>query len=541
LLPDILAGLMVAAIAIPEQMATAKLGAFPPQTGFIAFIAATMAFVVFGASRFTSVGADSTITPIFAAGLTLIAQPGQHAYLMLAGTLALLVGTILIAAGLLRLGWIANLLSIPVTTGFLAGIAVHIAISQLPTALGIHPVQGDVVHEFAGVLRESGRTNLYTLGLTAGVLATTLLAERFSPRIPGALFGLILAAGAVILLHLGSQGVEMLGPLSPFAFSANASLPDFQDVVRLIPLALILSLVIMVQSAATARSFPSPAGSETDFDHDLIGVGAANVVSAIAGAFPINTSPPRTAIAAETGARSQACGLVAAAMVALLAIFGSKLLRTVPSAALAGILLFVSLRITRMRVMLTIWRESRAEFSLVTATVLAIIVLPIEIGVGLGITFSVLHGMWTATRTRLIEFKNVPGTSVWWPPGESNGGTTLDGVRVVAFQAPLSFFNAEEFRADLAGVLTDVSTKLIVLEASGIAEIDFTAAQALKDVIQRCRDRRVTFAVARLESVRARGALVRFGVMDLLKAEYVFRSVDEAIKSLAPSLHIVLQ
>ena len=121
----------------------------------------------------------------------------------------------------------------------------------------------------------------------------------------------------------------MLGPLSPFAFSANVSLPDFQDVVRLIPLALILSLVIMVQSAATARSFPSPAGSETDFDHDLIGVGAANVLSAIAGAFPINTSPPRTAIAAETGARSQVCGLIAAAMVALLAIFGSKLLRTV--------------------------------------------------------------------------------------------------------------------------------------------------------------------------------------------------------------------
>ena len=194
-----------------------------------------------------------------------------------------------------------------------------------------------------------------------------------------------------------------------------------------------------------------------------------------------------------------------------------------------------------MRVILTIWRESRAEFSLVTATVLAIIVLPIEIGVGIGIIFSVLHGMWTATRTRLIEFKNIPGTTVWWPPGESNGGTTLDGVHVVAFQAPLSFFNAEEFRADFAGVLADVSTKLIVLEASGIAEIDFTAAQALKDAIQRCHDRHVTFAVARLESVRARGALVRFGVMDLLKAEYVFRSVDEAIKSLAPSLHIVLQ
>ena len=144
MLPDALAGLMLAAIAIPEQMATARLGDFPPEAGFVAFVAATLAFVVFGASRYLSVGADSTITPIFAAGLVLVAQPGSHAHPILAVSLALLVGTLLIAAGLLRLGWIANLLSIPVTTGFLAGIAVHIAVSQLPIALGIHPGQGDV-------------------------------------------------------------------------------------------------------------------------------------------------------------------------------------------------------------------------------------------------------------------------------------------------------------------------------------------------------------------------------------------------------------
>jgi MFS superfamily sulfate permease-like transporter len=403
-------------------------------------------------------------------------------------------------------------------------------------------VQGDVVRQFAGLLGDAGHANLYTLALAVGVLAITLLAEQFSPRVPGALLGLILSAGAVMLFGLASRGVEMIGPVVPFTLSANASLPDLQDVIRLFPLALILSLVIMVQSAATARSFPSPAGGESDFNQDLIGVGAANVLTAVAGAFPVNASPPRTAIVAETGARSQVCGLVAAAMVALLAIFGSELLRTIPSAALAGILLFVSWRITRLGVMITIWRESRAEFSLLAATVLAIVLLPIEIGVGFGIAFSVLHGMWTATRTRLIELQNIPGTTVWWPPGENNGGTTIDGVHVVAFQAPLSFFNAEEFRTDFAGVLADASTKLIVLEAGGIAEIDFTAAQALKDAIRTCHDQGVTFAVARLESVRARGALVRFGVMDELKTEYLFRSVDDAIKTLAqPPQRIVPQ
>jgi MFS superfamily sulfate permease-like transporter len=534
LLPDALAGLMLAAIAIPEQMATARLGDFPPEAGFVAFVAATLAFVVFGASRYLSVGADSTITPIFAAGLALVAQPGSQAYLTLAVSLALLVGALLIVAGLLRQGWIANLLSIPVTTGFLAGIAVHIAVSQLPTVLGIHPGQGDVVHQIASLLAGAKGANLFTLALATGVLAITLLAEHITPRIPGALLGLVLASVAAVALNLGARDVAMLGPLAPLTVPAKVSLPHLQDIIHLVPLAFILTMVIMVQSAATARSLPLSASSDSDFNRDLIGVGSANILAALAGAFPVNASPPRTAVAAESGARSQACGLMAAALVGSLAFFGSGLLRHVPSAALAGVLLYVSYRITRVRTMLSVLSQSKGEFALIAATIMAIIVMPIEIGVGLGIFFSLLHGMWAATRTRLIELENVPDTTVWWPPDESISGKILGGVRVVAFQAPLSFLNAEVFRADFAAMMAEGSTKLVVLEASSIVEIDFTAAQVLKDAIQKCHDRGITFALARLESVRARRALVQFGVMDVLNAQNLFRSVDDAIRARAP-------
>lgn len=533
--PDILAGLMLAAIAIPEQMATAKLGAFPPEAGFIAFVAATVAFVIFGASRYVSVGADSTITPIFAAGLALIAPPGLHAYVALAVTLGFLVGAMVLAAGILRLGWIANLLSTPVTTGFLAGIAVHIAVSQLPTALGIEAGHGDLPDQLASLIAGASHTKPFTLALALGVVAITLLSERVNKRIPGALLGLVLAGGATFLLGLDGKGVAMLGQVAPATLSASFGLPQLHDVIRLLPLALIVSLVILVQSAATARSFPSPSQALSAFDRDLIGVGAANVLAAVAGTFPVNASPPRTAIAVEAGSHSQVSGLAAAALVCVLAVFGSGLLGHIPSAALSGVLLYVSWRITRFGTMLTVLRQSRSEFALIAVTVLGMIVLPIETGVGLGILLSLLHGMWTVTRTRLIELVNVPDTTVWWPTGESSGGRRLEGVRVVAFQAPLSFFNAEEFGADLASLLGQDSLKLIVLEAASIVEIDFTAAQVLRDGVRKFHDAGIIFAIARLESVRALHALSQFGVMSELGNGFVFRTVDDAIRALAPA------
>src|SRR3954465_10280410 len=208
---DLLAGLTLAAIAIPEQMATARLGGFSPQIGFFAFIAGSLGFAMLGSNRFLSCGADSTITPIFAGGLLLMAASGSPNYMALAMALALLVGLILVAGSLFRLGWIANLLSTPVTTGFLAGISVHILVSQMPVVLGLPTPGGPMLERIATLARHLGEANLYTVCIGFGVLAVVAMSEQISAKIPGALIGLIVATSAVIWARLEHKGVSVVG------------------------------------------------------------------------------------------------------------------------------------------------------------------------------------------------------------------------------------------------------------------------------------------------------------------------------------------
>jgi MFS superfamily sulfate permease-like transporter len=531
---DLAAGLTLVAISVPEQMATARLGGFPPEIGFLAFIAGAIGFAVFGTNRFLSVGADSTITPIFAGGLAMAAAAGSADHAAMAAALALGVGIVLVGAGLLRLGWIADLLSVPVTTGFLAGVSAHIVASQLPALLGVPAADGSLVHRLAVIAGELAGANLYCLALGLGVLALTFICERIGARIPGALIGLVLATAAVLLFGLQEHGVAVLnitGSAVPhFAWPAVS----FADFTRILPLALIVSVVVMLQTAATTRSFVSDPGQAARVDRDFIGVGAGSLVAGLFGAFPVNASPPRTAIAAETGGRSQVAGVLAAVLIFLLAAFGAKLLALVPQTALAGVLLFIASRIFRVRIMAEVYRRSRAEFALIILTMLSIVALPIETGVGIGIVVSLLHGVWATVRVKPIEFEQVLGTSIWWAPTAKRPGSRLSEVAVVAFQAPLAFLNAHRFQEGLLELIERRSEppKLIVLEASSLSSIDFTAAQILSEVIRHYQAAGVVFAVARLESVRAQDAVARFGIVDLLGEDRIFYSVDEAIRTL---------
>ena len=532
---DIVAGLTLAAIAIPEQMATARLGGFAPQIGFFAFIAGSVGFAMCGANRLLSCGADSTITPIFAGGLALLAASGSPDYQALAVALALMVGAMLIASGVFRLGGIANLLSTPVTVGFLAGISVHILVSQMPGVLGLPPPSGPMLARIAILAQHLGDANIFTLMIGFGVLAVVALSEAISAKIPGALIGLIAATLAVITADLEQRGVHVVG-LVPASLPVP-SLPDIslERWARLVPLSLLITIVVMVQTAATTRSFLSDPDQPADVDRDFLGAGAGSVLAGLFGAFPVNASPPRTGIVAETGGRSQVAGLFAAGLVLGLLTFGAALLRHVPEAGLGGVLLFVALRIIRLRQIVSIYRASFGEFMLIVATAAAIIVLPIEQGVGLGIMLSLLHGIWSITQTRLVQFDRVPGTTIWWPTSPHVAGERVPEVSVVAFQAPLTFLNAATFRSDVRHILktSRPPPKLLVLEAGGIPEIDFTAAQTLRELIKACDAAGVMVAVARLESLRAQAAFERFGIHDVLPRERIFHSVDEAVRALA--------
>ena len=532
---DAVAGLTLAAIAIPEQMATARLAGLPPRIGFFALLAGAIGFALFGASRRLSVGADSTIAPIFAGALAVLAAGAPAHYATAAAALGLLVGFILICGGALKFGFIADLLSIPVMTGFLLGIAGHILVSQAPSALGLEPSSGPFGQQALSIIERAHAANPWTLAIGLGVLAIMLAGERLSPRFPGALIGLCLAELATVALGLEGRGVATLGSLDGAAPSFSLPMISWDEFWVVAPLAVLVALVVMVQTAATTRSFPD-GGDGPDVNRDFIGVGTANALAGLIGAFPVNASPPRTAIVAETGGASQLAGLISAAIALAVLLVGGQALGHAPRAALAGVLLFVATRLVRVGVMADVWRRSRAEFLLIVVTALAILALPIEQGVSVGVLLSVLHGVWTTTRVKPVEFERIPGTSIWWPRDREAKGELQPGVQVIGLQAPLSFLNAYNFRRAIERFVSeDKPTRLIVIEANALVEIDYTGATVLDELVRRLRGKGVDVAVARLESVRAQQSFARLGLFALIGRDHVFRSVQEAIDALARS------
>ena len=534
---DLAAGLTLAAIAIPEQMATARLAGLAPQVGLFAFVAATVGFAVFGANRVLSAGADSTIAPIFAGSLAALAVAGTPDYAELAAVLAIMVGVMVAVAGVVRMGWVADLLSKPVLTGFMAGIAIHILLSQAPAALGLPEESGDVYHRLGQLAGAIGHTNAVAAAIALGVLALTMGAERLSPRLPGALIAL---AGATIVasaLGLARHGLPVLGALpGGLPRPVWPRLHPMSLLPLLVGLTGVVGLVVMVQTSATTRAF-SGDDADPDINRDYIGVGAASVFAGLFGAFPVNASPPRTAaVSRSAGGKSQVGGLAAAGAVLLLAAFGGRLLADTPTAALAGVLFFVAQRIFKLRDFVHLMRRTPAEFALAALTAVLIVLLPIQTGVAIGIFLSLAHGVFTITRARVIPFEQVAGTTVWWPTTPDRLGAATGDVLVVGFQAPLSFLNAFAFRRDVEMAIAAKGRRprLLVLEASSIVEVDFTAAEVLSDAIRKARSEGVEFAIARLESVRAASKLERFGVLDVLGPHHLFHSVQEAIAALAP-------
>jgi MFS superfamily sulfate permease-like transporter len=524
---DALAGVTLAAIAIPEQMATARLGGLAPEMGFLALAAGAVGFALFGASRRMSVGADSTITPIFAGALAVAGAP----YAGEVALLALLVGVALVVAGGLRLGFVADLLSIPVTTGFLAGVAAHILTSQAPSLMGVPAPHGPTPIQLWTLAHELGEARWLTLVLGLGVTAFIVAGEKLAPRFPSAIVAVCAATVLTVVFHLEAHGVETLGSISGVTLGVSLPPVSYDALRKTAGLAVIVAAVAMMQTAATSRAFIDDPTRGADVDRDFIGVGAGNIVASLLGAFPVNASPPRTAVVAETGGRSQLGALIAAALALGLALFGGGALAHVPHAALAGVLAFIAIRILRVGAMIDVARRSPAEFVLIVLTFVAIVALPIEQGVGAGIGLSIVHGLWTVTRARIVEYVRIPGTSIWWPKSSKQTGETLAGVNVIGVQAPLSFLNANALHDAL---LKLIGAKLLVIEANALVEIDYTGAKVLTDAVTRLQGAGVTVAVARLEAVRAQEGFERQGLTALIGATHIFHSVEEAVRALAP-------
>ena len=532
---DLVAGVMLAAIAIPGQLATARLAGTPPETGIYAFAAGSLAFAAFGANRFMSVAADSTIAPIFAGALTSIAVVGTAHYAELATLLALMVGIVLLTIGLLRAGWLATLLSVPVTTGFLAGISIHIIVGELPTLMGIPGEMGHLLVRLIHIFSRVGDTNVWALAIGVGVLAVTIGTAQISSRVPGALIGLFGAGLAVALFHLDGHGVSVLGPLSVRVPGlALPPFPGIEELGRLVPLALVVAMVCVMQTAAVASTFPSDEGKPDDVSQDFAGVGAGSVLAGLIGSFAVDSSPPSTAIVRESGGHSQIASLTAVGLMIALVVLAARMTAYLPHAALSGILVYIALRIFRLGEMVRIYHRGGFEILLVAACAALVVILPIETGMLLAIVLSFMHSLYIVARPRCVELARVPGTSVWWPPSAAMQGEHVDGVLVFAPAAPLNFTNAARICSDMKSAVggKQPPITLLVIEASSMIDIDYTGSQMLMKTIAELKAKGIAIAIARLSGEQAQNQASRSGLLEAIDADHAFLSVEDAVRKL---------
>jgi len=532
---DLLAALTLLVIAVPEQLATSRLAGMPPISGFYAFAAGTLLFALLGSSPQMSVGADSTIAPLFAVGVARFAATGSPHYIDLVGILALLVGAIVALVGILRLGWIAELLSAPIIAGFMSGVAVIIIVHQLPDLFGLASVSGSTLNRISVVVRHLGDTSAATLVIGLAVFAIVVAGERIDRRLPGALVGLVGSTVAVAAFSLRAHGVAVLGAVAHGAPRLGLFDLSWSTLGEVAPVAAVVALVVISQSAATTRAFADQGRYEVDVGRDFVGVGAGSIAAGLVGSFPVNASPARTAAVASASGRTQATGLAAAAVVIAL-IPAAGLLKDVPLATLAAVLIFVATRIFRVHDLRAIARFDRFELGLALVTLLTVALVGVEQGIGVAVGLAILDRTRLSARPQLHVLGRIQGSTSWVPLSVDSRAAQVPSVLAVLFATPLWYANAVHFRAELKQAMArGVGVpRLVVLDALGMSDIDFTGARTLSEVLDELDADHIDLAVARAGE-HVREALRRSGLESRIGADHFFPAVDAAVTSLAPA------
>jgi SulP family sulfate permease len=532
--PDVLAGLTLVAIAVPEQMATAGLANVTAVTGLYAFIAGTLVFAALGRDGHLSVGADSTIAPVMAAGVAAVAVVGSPHYRDLVSFLAIMVGALIVAIGLLRLGWIAEFLSTPVITGILAGIAVEILVRQLPAIGGLAGGGTTTLGRLSKVGSELGHVNTWSMGIALAVFAVIMAAERVDRRIPGALIGLVGSTVAVAAGGLKAHGVAVLGAIHGGLPTLAVPSASWSDAGRLVLPALTVAFVCVAQTAATVRASSAGAPAARDFNRDLVALGAGSLVAGVSGSFAVNSSPPRTEVVRASGGRTQLTGIVAAVVALVVVLVATGLLRDLPRATLGAILVFVATRLFRIPHFRAILHFDVLEFALAVVTLLAVALFGIEVGVVVALVISLADRTRRAARPRDVILGRVPGTDHWIPPDVGHPTEQVPGIIVYLLYAPLWYGNADYIRLRVRGIVDSVDPPVhaFILNVNAMSDIDFTGARALGDLAAELQARGVTLAIARASHL-VHHDLKHSGLLQTIGPDRLFATVEDAVSALA--------
>ena len=413
-------------------------------------------------------------------------------------------------------------------------MAVIIVAHQLPDLLGLPPASGSNQHRFAYVLSHLNEVNGWSLAIGLGVLAIVVVSARLDRRIPGALIGMIVSTALVGSLDLQAHGVAVLGPIKTGAPQLGLKGLSWSTLGSLAPLASVVTLVVLTQTAATTRAFAEKGGYDVDAGRDFLGVGAGSVLAGLVGSFPVDASPPRTGALVAAGGRTQAGALGAAAAVLLLIPFAG-FLKDVPLATLAAILMYIAVRLFDGRDLAAIYHFNLFEFGLAAVTLLAVVLIGVEQGIGVAVGLAILDRIRLSSRPQLHVIGRIPGTTSWTPPrAGSPPPNTVPGVLVVLFATPIWYANAIHFREQVSAALAEASgpVRVFVLDAIGMSDIDYTGIRSMRQVIDLFERDGIAFGIARA-GVHLHDSLQRSGLAARIGEDHFFSSVNEAVTALA--------
>lgn len=537
---DVVAGLVLTALLVPQGMAYAELAGLPAITGLYTTILCLIGYAALGPSRILVLGPDSSLGPMIAATiLPLVGADGDPAKaIALASMLALLVGAFAIVLGLAKLGFIADLLSKPTQIGYMNGLALTILVGQLPKLFGFSVDSDDFIGDVTGFVKGVVNGETVTAALAIGLfsLALIFLCTRFLPKVPGVLLAVVASIVVATVIDAAARGVSLVGVLPegfpPLTWPGVA----FSDLGLLVAGALGITLVSLTDTISTASAFAARSGDTIDANQEMVGIGAANVAAGFFQGFPVSTSGSRTAVAEQTGSKSQVTGLVGAGAITLLLVFAPGLLQNLPNPTLAAVVIAASLSLADIPATKRLYEQRHTEFYLSMAAFLGVALLGVLPGIGIAVILSILNVFRRAWWPDDTELGRIDGLHGYYDKRSHPEADTPAGLVVYRFSGPLFFANARVFRDQVLKLArSDPAPRWIVIAAEPISDVDTTAADMLEVLDEALNARGISLAFAEMSEI-VQEKIKRYELTRTIDPEHFYPTINAALRAFAAAV-----
>jgi sulfate permease, SulP family len=536
-LRDAMAGLTLASMNIPQVLGYTRIAGTPAVTGLYTVLLPLVMFAIFGSSRHLVVAADSATAAIFSSGLSGMAPQASEKYMALVCMVALLTAGMLLLARIFKLGFLADFLSRTVLVGFLTGVGFQIGIAMMGEMFGIPVHAHNTIDQLQQLIEGLQQVNLPTLGISLLVVSSILGFHQFLPRLPVPLLAVLTGIGASYAYDFAGHGISVIGPvpggLPTLAFPAVS----WNELLKLVPIAISCFVIIIAQSAATSRVFGVLHHERVDEDADILGLSAANAAAAFSGAFVVNGSPTQTAMADLAGARSQVAQLVFAGIVLLVLLFFTGPLQYLPRSVLAGIVFTIAVGLVDIQSLRGIRSESPGEFKLAMVTAAVVALVGLEQGILLAVALSLLRHVRHSYRPHTMVL--VPDNSNRWLPMAAKPGLqTKPGLIVYRFGADLFYANDNRFADEVRALIEHAPNPVrwFVVDAGAMTDIDYSAARSLRDLCDELTRREIKLVFGRVNSY-LRADMDRHGIISATREALIFSTMHEAIAVTSDGVH----